>query len=61
MKKAVLKNVCNIHRKTSVLESPFTKVVPAQVFSGEYCELFKKTYFKEYLRLVAYELRLQQS
>ena len=34
---------CKIHRKTSVLESP------AQVFSCEFCELYKDTFFTEHL------------
>ena len=47
--------VCNIHRKVPVLESLFSKVAilvaykqtPTQMFSCEYCELFKKILFKE--------------
>ena len=38
----------NIQRKTSVLESLFNKVV-AQMFSCEYCGIFKNTYFEEHL------------
>ena len=44
------------HRKTTKLESLFHKVAglqlysPTQVFSYEICEIFKKTYFEEYLR-----------
>ena len=53
----------NIHRKTPVLESRFNNVAglktwnfiknetPTQVFSYEYCEIFKNTYFDEYLRI----------
>ena len=41
------KKIRNIHWKTSVLESP------AQVFSSEYCETFKNTYFEEHLRAAA--------
>ena len=49
----------NIHMKTTVLESLFNKVAglqacnketPTQVFSCEYCEIFKNTYFEERLR-----------
>ena len=36
-----------------MLEAPFHKVykkeTPTQVFSSEYCEIFKKTYFEEHL------------
>ena len=47
--------VCNIYRKMPVLESLFSKVAsleayketPTQMFSCEYCELFKKILFKE--------------
>ena len=35
----------NIHRKTTVLESLFSKVVGLQSFSCEYCEIFKRTFF----------------
>ena len=43
----------NIHRKTSVLESLFNKVVyltPTQMFSCEICEIFKSPFFTEHLR-----------
>ena len=52
---------CNIHRKTPVLESLFNKVTgpksciftekepPSQVFSCEYCKVFKNRCFIEYL------------
>ena len=47
----------NIHRKTPVLESFFNKVTdlqtPTQVFSCEYCEIFKNTYFEEHLQTTA--------
>ena len=31
--------------------SLFNKVVPTQVFSCEYCEIFKRTYFEEHVRM----------
>ena len=50
--------------KTPVLESPFNtlqhsrpayslKETPTQVFSCEYCKIFKNTYFEENLRATA--------
>ena len=39
-----------------MLESLFNKVVgltPTQVFSRKYCEIFKSTYFEEYLGMGA--------
>ena len=54
--------VCNIHRKTPVLEPLFSKVAsleayelikketPTQMFSYEYCQLFKKILLKEHHR-----------
>ena len=42
------------------MESFFNKVVPAQVFSCEYCEISKNTYFEEHLRTAASECRRQQ-
>ena len=54
-----------IHRKTPVLESLFNKAfikiklfikikqTPIQVFSREYCEIFKNTYFEEHTRTTA--------
>ena len=53
-----------IHRKTSVPVSPFQSYRPevckcikkdnlAQVFSCEFCEIFKNTFFTEYLRTTA--------
>ena len=39
-----------------MLESLFNKVVdltPTQVFSRKYCEIFKNTYFEEYLGMGA--------
>ena len=43
------------HKKTPALESLFNKVsrnkkTPAQVFSCEFCEAFKNTFFTEHLR-----------
>ena len=46
--------------KKTELESVFNKVVPTQVFSSEYCKIFKNTYFEEHLRTAASECRLQQ-
>ena len=55
----------NIHMETPVLESLFNKAAglpvckfikketPIQVFSCDYCKVFKKTYFEEYLRTAA--------
>ena len=56
--------VCNIHRKTPVLESLFSKVAslevyketPTQIFSCEYWELFKKILFKEQRRWLQYRI-----
>ena len=31
----------------------FIKKTPTQVFSREYCEIFKNTYFEEHLRTAA--------
>ena len=64
--KDVLKNFINIHRKTTVLEALFNRVAglrasnfikrdwdtATQVFSCEYCEIFKNTY-EENLRTTA--------
>ena len=45
---------CNIHRKTPVLESLFNcifiKKSLQHVFSCEYCEIFKNTYFEKNLQ-----------
>ena len=61
-KKTVLKKFSNIHRKTPVSESLFLinlqsfrpatllKRDSTQVFSCEYCEIFKNTYFEEHPR-----------
>ena len=56
-----------LYRKTSVLESLFNGVsvfetcnfinkLWQQVFSFEFCEVFKNTYFVEYLQTVASKL-----
>ena len=57
IEKVVLKNFCNIHRKTPVLESLFNKGLqlyyketPTQAFSRENYEIFKNTYFKDHLK-----------
>ena len=52
---------CNIHRKTPVLESLcgssslqfYQKQSPMLMFSCEYYEIFKDTYFEEHLRTTA--------
>ena len=63
--KAVLKKFCNIHIKTPLLESLFKNVAALQVvnfikkrqvFSCEYCEIFKNIYFEKHLRTAASEL-----
>ena len=43
----------NIHRKTSCWSLFLIKEAPTQVFSCENCEIFKNTYFEEYLRTAA--------
>ena len=52
----------NIHRKTPVLESlelqvwrsaTLLKETPTKVFSCEYCNIFKNTYFEENLSTIA--------
>ena len=43
----------NIHRKTPALDFYFNKVAglqTSQVFSCEYCEISKNTYFEEHLK-----------
>ena len=42
--------LCNVHRKTLVLESLFNKVAGLQVFSCEYCKIAKSSFFIEHLR-----------
>ena len=60
IKKAVLKNSAVFTEKHLQVFSPatFLKETPAQVFSYEYCEMFKKTYFEEYLQTVASSIYL---
>ena len=49
----------NIYRKTPVLESFFDNFIkkgtPTQIFSCEYCEIFKNTFFEEHLRTAAFD------
>ena len=33
----------------------YQKETPTQLFSGEYCEIFKNTYFEEHLQTVAFQ------
>ena len=47
LKKVVLKNFARFIGKDLV--GVFNKVVPTQVFSCEYCKIFKNTYFEEHL------------
>ena len=42
-----------------MLESLLRKVIPTQVFSCKYCEIFDNTYFEEHLRTAASECRLR--
>ena len=42
-----------IHGKTPVLESLFNKT-PTQVFSYEFCDIFKNTFFTEHLPATAF-------
>ena len=42
-KKGALKNFCKIHRKTTVTEFFLIKV--ADLFSCEFCEIFKNAFF----------------
>ena len=57
MKKSVLenfaKNTCAGLRPETLLK----KETLAQVFSCEFCEIFKNTFFKEHLRTTAFILR----
>ena len=46
LKKVVLKNFARFIGKDLV--GVFNKVVPTQVFSCEYCKIFKNTYFEEH-------------
>ena len=63
--KCKVHRICKIHRKTPVPESFFKqscrpqatllkKEVLAQVFSYEFCEIFKNTFFIEQLRLLLF-------
>ena len=50
-----LEKILKFHKETPVLESLFSKVsrnkeTPAQVFSCEFCEAFKNTFFTEHLQ-----------
>ena len=57
----------HIHKKTPVLKSllnkvaaskacTFIKKTTSQMFSCEYCEISKNTYFEEHLRMAASEV-----
>ena len=48
------KRFVKIHRKTPVPESILKK---RQVFSCEFCEIFKRTFFTEHLRVTAFVAR----
>ena len=63
------KHLVNFTEKAPVLDSLFNKIAsprhvtllqktPSQVFSKEICEIFKNTFFKDYLRMTAPELPL---
>ena len=54
-KKAVLKNFAIFTGKIAALEFLFNKV-GGQLFSCEYCEIFKNTYSEENLRTAASEV-----
>ena len=49
----VLKNFAIFHKKTPLLKALFWTLFPTQVFSCEYCEVFKNTHFEEHLRTSA--------
>ena len=49
MKEAFLK-IFVIHRKVADLQLHL-KETPTEVFSPEYCEIFKNTYFEEHLQI----------
>ena len=59
IKKAVLKNLA-ISIGKHLCWNLFNEVVPTQLFSCEYHEIFKNTYFKKHLRTAASACRLQQ-
>ena len=56
-KKRCSKKFRKLHRKTPVLKSllkafrtkTLLKETPAQMFSSEYCKIFKNTYFEQHL------------
>ena len=48
IKKAVLKIFGKIHRNVAGLQL-FNKETPTQMFSSEYCDIFKNTYFEGHL------------
>ena len=52
MGEAVLKKLHNIHRKVAGLQR-YQKETPTQMFSSEYCEVFKNTHFEKYLLTAA--------
>ena len=62
------KKFCKIHRKTPVPETLFNKVAGfikkeslAQVFSCEFCEISKNTFFTEHLRTTTSECLCDES
>ena len=52
-KKVFSEQFFNFHRKTPEGLQLYQKETPTQVFSCEYCEIFKNTYFGEHLRTAA--------
>ena len=52
MKKAVLTNFCNIHRKVAELQ-PYQEETPTQMFSSKNCKIFKNIYFEGHLLTAA--------
>ena len=59
MKKGVLKDFCNIHRKVAELQ-PYQEETPTRMFSSEYCKIFKNTDFEEHLLKAASDFSKQQ-
>ena len=55
MKKAVLKML--VYWKESCRPVTLLKETPTQIFSSEYCKLFKNTYFEEHLLTAAEQPR----
>ena len=60
LRKGILRNFAKIHRKTAVSKSFFNKVAGlspeetlAQVFSCEFCDISKNTFFTEHLWVIA--------